>query len=118
MEYKGYVARIEHDDSVGSLHGYVVNSGSYSIANFYGNDVEELEREFRISIDEYLASCEEDGVEPIKPYSGNLRLRLGSALHYQAALAAEQAGLSLNSWIKQAVEQATGAPQTAGAERR
>ena len=29
--------------------------------------METLQREFRASIDEYLASCEEDGVEPVKP---------------------------------------------------
>ena len=41
--------------------------------------------------------------------------RLGSALHYQVALAAEQAGLSLNAWIKRAVEHV---PETVGADRR
>ena len=107
MEYKGYVARIEYDDSANSLHGYVANSGPYSIANFYGNDVAELKREFAASVDEYLASCEEDGVEPVKPFSGNLRLRLGSDLHQRATLCATDSGVSLNAWIKQAVEDAT-----------
>ena len=27
MEYKGYIATIEYDDSVGLLHGQVVNAG-------------------------------------------------------------------------------------------
>ena len=72
MESRGYVARIEYDDATHCLHGYVANSGLYSIANFYGNDVAELRREFAASVDEYIASCEEDGVEPVKPFSGNL----------------------------------------------
>ena len=72
MKYKGYVARIEYDDSADCLHGYVANSGAYSIANFYGSDAAELEREFAVSVDEYLASCEEDGVGPARPSSGNL----------------------------------------------
>ena len=109
MEYKGYIARIEYDDSADSLHGYVVNSGPYSIVNFYGNDVVELKREFAVSIDEYLASCEEDGVEPVKPSSGNLRLRLGPDLHHRATVAAMDAGVSLNTWIKRAVDDATNA---------
>ena len=29
MEYRGYAAAIEFDDSVGRLHGRVVNSGPY-----------------------------------------------------------------------------------------
>ena len=67
----------------------------------------ELKREFSVSVDEYLASCEEDGVEAGKPFSGNLRLRLGSDLHQRATLCAMGAGVSLNAWIKQAVENAT-----------
>ena len=64
MEYKGYIAKVEYDDSVGLLHASVVNSGAYPVANCEAADAESLRREFRISIDEYLASCEEDGVEP------------------------------------------------------
>ena len=63
MEYKGYVARVEFDDSVDRLHGLVVNSGPYPIATFEATDVPTLRREFERSIDEYLTSCAEDGVD-------------------------------------------------------
>ena len=46
MEYQGYVAEVELDDSVGRLHGRVVNGGSYPIATFEATDVEGLRREF------------------------------------------------------------------------
>ena len=64
MKHKGYTAEVEFDDSVGRLHGRVVNSGSYPIATFEATDVDGIRREFHHSIDEYLKSCEEDGVEP------------------------------------------------------
>ena len=107
MKYKGYVAAVEFDDSVGRLHGWVVNSGHYPIATFEATDVDGIRREFQRSIDEYLASCKEDEVEPRKPYSGTLNLRLGPDLHQRAALSAGARGVSLNSWIKQAVEEKT-----------
>lgn len=75
MECKGYVAAVEFDDSVGRLHGRVVNSGPYPIATFEATDVDGIRREFERSIDEYLASCEQDGVEPRRPFSGTLNLR-------------------------------------------
>ncbi|MYK88792.1 MAG: type II toxin-antitoxin system HicB family antitoxin [Acidobacteria bacterium] len=118
MEYKGYVAAIEFDDSVDRLHGRVVNSGPYPIATFEATDVDGIRREFQRSIDEYLASCKEDGVEPRKPFSGTLNLRLGPDLHQRAALSASARGMSLNSWIKLAVEEAmpgTGAAAAAPA---
>ena len=105
MEYKGYVAAIEFDDSAGCLHGRVVNSGPYPIATFEATDVDGIRHEFQRSIDEYLASCKEDGVEPRKPFSGTLNLRLGPDLHQRAALSAGARGMSLNSWIKLAVEE-------------
>ena len=94
MIYKGYLAAVEYEDSEELFYGHVVNSGASSIVTFaaaeelfYGHvvnsgassivtfaaavgDVEGLQREFRISIDDYLASCEEDGVEPTRPAIG------------------------------------------------
>ena len=40
MESKGYLAAVEFDDSVGLLHGRVVNSGTYPIATFEAADVD------------------------------------------------------------------------------
>ena len=81
MEYKCYVAAVEFDDSIGRLHGRVVNSGTYPIATFEPTDVDGIRREFERSIDDYLASCREDDVEPKTPFSGTLNLPLGPDLH-------------------------------------
>ena len=40
MQYKGYTAGFEYDDSVGRLHGRVANSGPYLIATFEAADAE------------------------------------------------------------------------------
>ena len=64
IEYKGYVAAVEFDESVDRLHGRVVNSGAYPIATFEAADVDGVRHEFERSIDEYRASCREDGIEP------------------------------------------------------
>ena len=69
MEYQGYIAEIEYDDIAEVYCGSVVNSGPYSIVTCEAADVEQLHREFQLSVDEYLASCAEDGVEPRKPLS-------------------------------------------------
>ena len=104
MKYKEYAAEIEFDDSVGRLHGRVVNSGPYPIATFEATDVEGIRREFHRSIDEYLKSCAEDGIEPRKPFSGKLNVRLGPDLHQRVAHSAAESGLSLNGYIMQALE--------------
>ena len=108
MEYKGYVAEVEFDDSIEILHGRVVNSGPYPIATFQANEARELRREFERSIDEYLAWCEEDGVTPQRPFSGKLNLRLGTELHAAVATAAASRRMSINAWIVRAVRKAVG----------
>jgi len=114
MEYKGYVAPVEFDDSVEVLHGRVVNCGPYPVATFEATDAKELRREFERSVDAYLAWCEEDGVEPRRPFSGKLNLRLGSELHALVAAAAGANRMSINSWIVRAVRRSVGVKPTGG----
>ena len=67
LEYKGYVGVIAYDDVAAVLYARVINSGPYSVADAEATDVESVKREFRKSIDLYLDSCAEDGVEPVPP---------------------------------------------------
>ena len=104
MEYKGYIAEIEYDDSVDLIHGNVVNASPYPIVTFEASDVEGLKREFRISIEEYLAWCAEDSIEPQQPTSCSVNMHLDAGLYARVAALAAQSGMSLNSWIKEALE--------------
>lgn len=66
MKYKGYTGRYEVDPDEGVLHGQI--DGIEDIITFVADNLEDLEREFRISVDDYLEWCAEDGVEPNRPY--------------------------------------------------
>ena len=79
MEYRGYTGHAEFDEEAELFHGEVLDLRD-SIT-FQGTSVEELEREFRNSIDDYLEFCEERGEEPDRPFSGRLMLRLPPNLH-------------------------------------
>lgn len=56
------------------FHGEVIDLRD--VITFQGTSVEELERAFQDSVDDYLEFCEERGEEPDKPFSGRLMLRL------------------------------------------
>ena len=99
IEYEGYVARVEFDAEASVFHGRVTNSGPYPVATFESTSASALRSEFERSIDAYLAVCEELGIEPRRPSSGTLNVRLGSELHARVAQAAEVEGLSINAWI-------------------
>jgi predicted HicB family RNase H-like nuclease len=97
MQYKGYVAKVEYDDSVKAFHGRIL--GINDMVTFEGTTVKELEKEFHVSVEVYLDFCKTRGTKANKPYSGEFRLRLDPSLHRELAVAAELAGDSLNSFI-------------------
>ena len=102
MEYKGYHAAIKYDPDSEVFHGVVV--GTRDVIFFEATSVEELKKEFRFSIDDYLAICEERGERPDKPFTGDISLSVSPDLHRAAAVAASARGKSLNDWIAEAVE--------------
>ena len=67
LEYKGYVGTVAYDEVAEVLYARVINSGPYPVAEAEATDVQGIKREFRKSIDLYLTSCAEDGVEPVPP---------------------------------------------------
>lgn len=75
---------------------------------YEGSTVEELTKDFEDAVDDYLALCEEKGIEPRKPYSGVLNVRLTPEIHSGAAMAAQKAGITINAFIKNAVARALG----------
>jgi predicted HicB family RNase H-like nuclease len=65
LRYKGYCGRYEVDPDEGVLHGRV--NGIRDVVTFVADNTEDLEREFRISVECYLDFCAERGVEPNLP---------------------------------------------------
>lgn len=104
LMHKGYVGTVELDTDHNELHGRVVNTRD--VITYVAETAEGLQEEFVTSIEVYLESCREDGVEPNKPYSGSVNLRLGAELHKRAAIAAAMSGVSMNELIKRQVDKA------------
>ena len=67
IDYKGYVAEFEYDDESKLTCGSVANTEPYPIVAFELPEGYDVKREFQISVDIYLESCAEDGVEPLPP---------------------------------------------------
>lgn len=104
MHYKGYTARIEFDDRDNIFVGRIL--GIRSIISFHGETVAELHKEFEFAIEDYLADCAEQGLNPEKPVSGKILLRLPPEVHGAALIAAKAAGKSLNQWAAEALKNA------------
>lgn len=102
MRHKGYTAKVLYDDASGSLHGEVIDLREELV--FTANSVAQLKREFHAAVDGYLLDCATRGIEPAKPFSGKLLLRLPPELHRRAAITAAALDVSLNDFLVGSIE--------------
>ena len=79
--------------------------GITDMITFEGASVEDLEKDFRSAVDEYLKTCKRIGREPEQPFSGRFMLRVPSELHCAIALSAKKERKSINAWIAEICEQ-------------
>ena len=102
FHYKGFIGSAEADLTDKCLHGKLLYISD--LVTYEGQTVEELENEFKVSVEEYLQTCERLGREPMKPFKGSLNVRIGAELHKEAAVYAAEHGVTLNECIREAVQ--------------
>lgn len=102
LKYKDFLGSVAFSEKDNVFFGKI--EGIDGLVNFEGESVQELTQAFHEAVDDYLAYCEEEGIEPHKSYSGSLNVRLTPDLHTRVAFLAKQTGLSINSFIRKAVE--------------
>ena len=103
LSYKGYIGSVAFSEKDGVFFGKI--EGINGMVNFEGESVKELTEAFHEAVDDYLAYCKDEGIEPDKSYTGALNIRISPAINRRAAMLARQSGVTLNAYIKDAVEQ-------------
>ena len=102
LTYKGFIGSVYFSEKDNVFFGKI--EGINGLVNFEGDSVKELTNAFHEAGEDYLAYCEEEGIEPQKSYSGSLNVRITPETHRQIAILAKQTGVSINAFIKQALE--------------
>jgi predicted HicB family RNase H-like nuclease len=101
LSYKNYNGTVEYSKKDGCLFGKVV--GIKSLLSYEGDSIQELEKDFQTVIDEYIADCEERGVQPEQPYKGSFNVRISPELHRTIAIYAMEHGKTLNAAVEEAI---------------
>lgn len=102
LSYNGYIGSVNFSEKDGVFYGKL--EGIDGLVNFEGDTVSKLTQSFHDAVDDYVAYCKAEGIEAHKSYTGNLNVRLNPELHSQVAIIAKQLGISINAFIKSAVE--------------
>lgn len=102
MEYKGYYGTVDFSAADKVLFGKVI--GVNSLISFEGDSIESLRKDFEGAVDDYLAMCSENGIEPEKSYKGSFNVRVSPELHRELALYSASHGQTLNSTVEEAIK--------------
>jgi len=103
LKHKGYTGSVEYSEEDNCLYGKVLGMNKHLIS-YEGATVDELKNDFTTAIDYYLADCKQDGVEPLKPYTGVLNIRISPDVHGQIAALAKESKISINAYIKETLQ--------------
>lgn len=103
LKYQGYIGSVEYSEEDHCLYGKVLGM-SKDVISYEGITIEELKSDFEAGVDTYLESCKTRGLEPRKAYSGTLNVRLNPEIHTKIANVAQETGITINAYIKNALE--------------
>lgn len=102
ITYKGFLGTVNFSAKDGVFFGKI--EGIDGLVNFEGESVSELTEAFHEAVDDYIEYCKEEGIEAHKSYTGNLNVRISPETHSKVAVLAKQMGISINAFIKNAVD--------------
>ena len=104
MKFGEYDAVIHFDPEIDMFRGEFV--GLNGSADFYADSIEKLRHEGEISLRVFLDFAKEKNIQPKKPLSGKLVLRLKPEIHRKYKLLASSKNISLNKLLNDTLEKA------------
>lgn len=104
MTYKGFIGSVSFSDKDNLFFGKI--EGINGVVNFEDESVSELKRAFHEAVNDYLAYCESESIQAHKSYSGMLNVLISPKTYSCIAMFASKVGISVNAFMKQALDKA------------
>jgi len=102
LQYEGYFASVHFSAEDEVFFGKII--GINDSVTFEGGTVKGLKKAFHEAVDDYLETCKQLGKEPEKMYKGSFNVRIPSELHRQATLYSAAKNMSLNEFVRFAID--------------
>src|SRR5688572_27068586 len=102
LQYKDYLATVSYSSEDEVLYGKVI--GINDLVTFESGSVKELKKAFKEAIEDYIETCTSLKKTPDKTYKGSFNVRIPSDLHKEAAMYAAIKNMSLNDFVRYAID--------------
>jgi len=103
LYHKGYSGSVEYSEEDKCLCGKILGLRN-SLILFEGNSLDELKADFEEGVENYLSRCKRKGIEPEKPFNGEINILVSSDIHAKIAMYAEYHGTSIDTLISDLIE--------------
>jgi predicted HicB family RNase H-like nuclease len=104
LSYKGYIGSLRYSKEDKTFCGKI--EMIRSLVTFEADNAADLESAFQEAVEDYLATCKEQGITPEKPFKGVFNVRIRPELHKAAYEEALRAGVSLNKFVESSIANA------------
>lgn len=102
LEYKDFHGTVHFSEEDAVFFGKI--SGINDLVTFEGSSVKDLQNSFKEAVDDYISICEEKQIPALKSMKGSFNVRIDPDLHQKAAITSSKLGISLNQFVKRAIE--------------
>lgn len=102
LHYKGFIGSLHYSSQDDCFHGRI--EGIDDLVTFEGRSVDELKKDFKKAVEDYIKLCRAAGKLPQKSYTGSFNIRITSDLHKKAVQKSVIEGISLNQLVRRAIE--------------
>lgn len=103
--------KLKYKDFIGSVHFSATDEvffgkieGINDLVTFEGASVAKLKKAFKEAVQDYIEICNETGKQIFKSFKGSFNVRVNPELHSKAYEIALSEGISLNQFVKEAIE--------------
>jgi len=104
LNYKGYICSLHYSKENKTFWGKI--EMIRSLVTFETDNAADLESAFQEAVEDYLATCKEQGITPEKPFKGVFNVRIQPELHKAAYEEALREGVSLNKFVESSIANA------------
>lgn len=102
LSYKGYEGTVEVDMDASVCRGKLLFVPD--LVTYVAETPKRLKAAFEEAVDDYLATCDELGRQPKKPFRGSFNVRVSPELHRSAAVRAARDEMALNEVVARALD--------------
>lgn len=104
LKYKDYMATLEYSAEDEVFYGKLF--GINDLVTFEGASVKDIKTAFQEAVEDYVQTCKALNKNPEKTFKGSFNIRISADLHKNAAFAAAQNSVSLNDFVRGAIQYA------------